>query len=163
MNRLRLAIILFVNMILQNSFLSRLPVGGAQINLSIPVVVNIGLFLGPVPGSLCGAIAGLLEDIQTGQVLGLRALLYFLIGYGAGSMRRHVNRDDPKPPMLFSLLGTWLFFFSNAFVSRILTITTGFLLYLRGPLFIEAILNALMAWVLFHLFQRILKIPGYYR
>lgn len=163
MNRLRLAVILFINMILQNGFLSRIPIAGAQMNLSIPLTVNVGLLLGPIPGSLVGAIAGLLEDIQTGQALGVRALLYFLIGYASGSMLKHVNRDDPKPAMLFTLAGTVFFFLSNAFISRIMTVTTGFLLYLRGPVLIEAILNTLLAFVLFKLLKRFLKFPGLYQ
>lgn len=163
MNRLRLGIILFINLILQTALVSRLPVAGAQVNLSIPLTVNIGLLLGPIPGSLCGAIAGLLEDMQTGHALGVRALLYFLIGYVSGSMMRHVNRDDPKPPMAFAAVGTLFFFFANAFISRILTVTTGFLLYVKGPIFIEMILNALIGWVLFHLLQRVLKFPGFYQ
>ena len=163
MNRLRLALILFVNMILQSAFFSRMPVFGAQMNLSIPIVVNIGVLMGPVPGSLCGAIAGLLEDIQTGRALGVRALLYFFIGYFAGSMQKHVSRDDPKPAMAITLISTLFFFLSNAFVSRILSVTTGFLLYLRGPVFIEAVLNALIGFLIYKLLKRFLKFPGLYR
>lgn len=163
MNRIRLAIILFINMILQNGFLSRIPIAGAQMNLSIPLVVNIGLFLGPIPGSLCGAIVGLLEDIQTGQALGVRALLYFFIGYVSGSTIKHVNRDDPRPSLLFTAAATVFFFLSHAFISRIMSVTAGFLLYLRGPLFIEVLLNTLLAFLLFHILKRILKFPGLYR
>ena len=149
MNRLRLALILFVNMILQSAFFSRMPVFGAQMNLSIPIVVNIGVLMGPVPGSLCGAIAGLLEDIQTGRALGVRVLLYFFFGYFAA--------------MAITLISTLFFFLSNAFISRILSVTTGFLLYLRGPVFIEAVLNALIGFLIYKLLKRFLKFPGLYR
>ncbi len=162
MNTLRLAVALLVSFILQGSVFSRITFGGAAINLSIPFVVNIGLLLGPIPASLCGLVIGLIEDIQTGYALGVRALLYFVIGFVTGILQKHMNRDDPKPAMVWTAVSTLLFFFSNAFINRIMVNTVGFLVYLKGPILIETVLNAAMAWILYHILRRFIRIPGLY-
>lgn len=163
MNSIRIAIILFVNAVLQGSMFSRVAFFGANLNMSLPVTVSMGLLMGPITGSLCGLILGLFEDMQTGTAIGVRGLLYFLIGFGAGLMRLHVNREDPKPAMVITLLATILFFFTYAFINRLLVETTGFLLYLKGPVWIEAVGNALLAWPLFVATRRFLRLPGFYR
>ncbi len=162
MNSIRLAILLLINFILQGSIFSRLSIGGANLNLAIPFVVNTGLLLGPIPASICGAVIGLIEDLQFGYALGTRALLYFFIGFFTGVIQKHMNRDDPKPAMAWTALATVFFFFTYAFLNRIMTVTTGFLAYLTGPILIEVVLNTAVAWILYHIMRRFLKIPGLY-
>lgn len=162
MNHFRLAGLSLLTVILQGSFFTHFPIGGATLHLAIPFIVNVGIYVGPLPASICGAVIGLIEDISTGNAIGVRGLLYFWIGYFAGVMKDQVNDDDARPAVLISVGATFVFFILYAFISRFMSHTGGFLLYLKGPLVIEALLNGLMAWVLHIVLRRVLRLPRLY-
>lgn len=162
MNQLRLIGLSLMTVVLQGSFFTHFPIKGATLHLALPFIVNVGFHMGSTAGALCGAGIGLLEDISTGNAIGLRALLYFWIGFTAGHLRKGFNDDDAKPAVGVTFLATFAFFFIHAFLNRFMSQTAGFMIYLQGPIVIEAIMNTLAAWILHYVLKKVLILPRLY-
>lgn len=86
---IRLAIILFVALMVQMTFLSFVWVAGATPGLVAVVVVIVGLLGGAVSGAVFGFIAGLLIDTMLLGSLGFTSLVLLGVGYFAGRYREN--------------------------------------------------------------------------
>jgi rod shape-determining protein MreD len=105
--RLRLGALLFIALLLQITVMSDLRVGPAAPDLMLLLAVCAGMADGPETGALAGFAAGLLIDlfVQT-TPLGLTALTYCLVGFGVGTLRRTVIRENWWLAPLTSLIGS---------------------------------------------------------
>ncbi len=81
--------------------------GGAP-DLVCVAVVSIALLRGPESGALAGFVAGLGVDALTWQPLGLAALVYCLIGYGAGRVGEQLSDHAPLSPLIVVAFATLL-------------------------------------------------------
>jgi cell shape-determining protein MreD len=110
------------------------------LDLSIPMVLVIGLWLGPTGGLAYGFIAGLIEGSYSGYLLGTYLITRTLIGWGSGMLRGFIVKENP-----------WALFVSAFFAS----ILNDFLFLLSFPhplthlwwrsLFIKSLSSALFA------------------
>jgi rod shape-determining protein MreD len=73
---------------------------GGSPDLVCVVVVSLAMLRGPEIGALAGFGAGLAVDALTWQPLGLAALVYCLIGYGAGRVGERVSDHAPVSPLV---------------------------------------------------------------
>jgi len=90
-------------------------------DLILVIVICLGFILGEQRGALVGLVAGLLQDIVLGSVLGFFALAKMLLGYGAGLLGRDLYQDQLFAPALLVGLGTLthetiLLFLVNRFI-----------------------------------------------
>ena len=69
---------------LQCTLFPRLTLGSVKPNLMIIVTAAFGFMRGTKEGMLIGFFSGLLMDIQFGNIIGLYALIYLLVGYVNG-------------------------------------------------------------------------------
>lgn len=72
--------------LLQSALLSRLPLPGGAPDLLLVLVVAFGLHEGPRSGTVTGFVAGLVADLGVDHELGRTAVVYALVGYGAGAV-----------------------------------------------------------------------------
>jgi rod shape-determining protein MreD len=84
---LRLAVLTLVSVVLQIAVVSEFTVFGVAADIAPLVIGTAGLLTGPVAGSIVGFAIGLLTDMLLVQTLGVSALIYTLIGFGAGRLR----------------------------------------------------------------------------
>lgn len=84
---LRLGTLGVVAVILQVAAVSQFTIFGVNADVTPLVVASAGLMTGAVAGSLLGFGMGLFVDLVLVQTLGVSALIYTLIGYGAGRLR----------------------------------------------------------------------------
>ncbi|HWH12914.1 MAG TPA: rod shape-determining protein MreD [Solirubrobacteraceae bacterium] len=84
---LRLAGLALGAVILQIAVVSQFQIFGVNADITPLVVGAAGLLTGPVAGSIVGFSMGLLIDLLLFQTLGVSALVYTLIGFGAGRLR----------------------------------------------------------------------------
>jgi len=84
---LRLAALTLGAVIIQIAVVSQFTVFGVNADITPLVVGSAGLLTGPVAGSIVGFSMGLLIDMLLVQTLGVSALVYTLIGFGAGRLR----------------------------------------------------------------------------
>lgn len=82
-----LVLLLGTAAILQATLFPRLPVFGVTPDLVLVMVVSIALLQGSMAGCITGFTGGMLADLLLVAPKGLSALVYLLVGYGAGSIR----------------------------------------------------------------------------
>ena len=94
---MRLAALGFVAVLIQVTVLSQLRVLGGETDLSPLVVAAAGLLLGAVPGAVFGFGIGMFVDLAFAQTLGVSALIFCLVGYGAGDRaEQQAGRGDDQ-------------------------------------------------------------------
>ena len=155
MNKLKIFLIVLLDIIIQATLLSRISVFNVYTNISIPIVVLLSIGFGAYTGSLNGMVIGLIEDAIFSPVIGVRALIYFTSGFLIG-----INKEDPRSGMILTFFTTLYYTLVHYFVLYITG--NGFnKAYLKGPILIEMILNVLLYYVLFRLFKKIFKFPKF--
>lgn len=161
MNKLKTFIIAFITFILQITVFSKIDIFGANVNIVIGLVISLSLILGSKSGAYTGLIIGLLEDFMFSNIIGIRALSYFLIGYIVAEDRFRFN-SDKNTGLILSFVFTIINFI---FVSLITYIFKTDIIviknYLFIPLLVEAVLNTLVYLVYHFLIKKLMYIPTY--
>jgi rod shape-determining protein MreD len=121
--RLRLAGILVLALVLQTTVVPDLRILGVCADLLLLTTVCAGLVGGPEMGALVGFAAGLLADFfLTTTPLGLSALVFSLVGYVVGSIRRTVLQEGwllaPGTALVASGAGVILFVIVGVMVGQ---------------------------------------------
>lgn len=154
---LRLTLIVFLAVLIQLAFFSRVPLLGSVANLVPVVVVALGLLGGAVTGAVSGFAAGLLLDAMLGGILGIASLSLMAAGYLAGRWREGYDIvSSLVPPLLTgALCGV------AALVYAALQLTLGVeaavsVLALR-EIVVQALLGILLAVPFFPLIRRVLR------
>lgn len=154
---IRLALVVFVSVLLQFGFFSQVPILGSVANLLPVVVVAIGLLGGAVAGTVSGFAAGLLIDAMIGGTPGVASLSLMAAGYLAGRWREGYDIvSSLVPPLLAGALGALA-----ALIYGGLTLTLGIdapvsLLALREAL-VQGLLGVLLMIPVFPLVRRIVR------
>ena len=120
------------------------------------IIICIAAFLsGPIPGQILGFVTGFVVDILSGGLLGLYAFTYTLMGYGVGIVGQRVLGKNV-------LITITLLFFVTLTKAAILGmfaalfLTPGYFGYFAsGMVFLEAVMNGLIAPLLFVIINRI--------
>jgi rod shape-determining protein MreD len=111
-----------VAFLLRVSLFGRLPIDGVTPDLMLVVVVMTALRQGAYRGMILGLVAGLVEDIATGRLIGMHALGLMFAGLAAGFLRRRLYPDPWFIPMIAVLLGIVL--------QELVVVTTFFVLHI---------------------------------
>lgn len=119
-----IAIEILICFLLQTTVFQWFVLAGTVPNLLLIITVTYGFLRGKKVGIGVGIICGLLVDFMYGDIIGVYAIFYMLIGYGNGFCGKIFNKSDKVVPIV--LVG-----FSQ-FVYFILYYTFNFLL--RGKL-----------------------------
>ena len=149
----------FVVLVLQTTSLGFFG-GNLFFDLPLLFIYSIGLFYGARAGLLCGLAFGLLQDISSAGVFGFCLLTRGLIGYGIGSIKEMIFKNNYGYHVLivggFSLLLRALYAIPVLWLSSFgITALAGYLqdslLYYLGNMLLTLpvmrILLALYRWV----------------
>ena len=154
---IRLALLIFLTVLIQVGFFSQVPLLGSVANLIPVVVVALGLLGGAVTGAVSGFAAGLLLDVVIGGTAGLASLSFMAAGYLAGRWREGYDIvSSLVPPLLTgALCGV------AAAAYGLLQLTLGIdaqvsVLALR-EIVVQALLGVVLAVPVFPLVRRILR------
>ena len=79
-----LAIVLFLNLILQSTVLQHIAIIGIVPNTALIIILSMALLRGSTEGAAVGLFAGLLQDLFFGSSIGYYAFLGLVTGYIAG-------------------------------------------------------------------------------
>jgi rod shape-determining protein MreD len=79
--------VLFLLVAFQSFFSGAVAIKGIRLDLSIFILVYIGLTKGPAQGAIFGFLIGLLLDVFTPDKLGLGALVKSLVGFILGNLK----------------------------------------------------------------------------
>jgi rod shape-determining protein MreD len=146
-------VFLLMVIIYQSIIFRGVEISGISLDLSLIILVYVGLTRGPVFAALFGFASGLLLDVYTPGFLGLATLLRTSLGFLVGNFRKKLFLETlySKGGMIFFvLLGHDLFYYLFA-TSFQIGATTYILLFDSLP---SALYTTVVGMVIFGLIQR---------
>jgi rod shape-determining protein MreD len=90
----RVALVVISAAVLQRGLISQVPIAGVQGDILLLLALAGGIALGPDRGAIIGFIAGFTFDLFLYSPLGLRALVFCLVGFVAGRYQSSVTRSS---------------------------------------------------------------------
>jgi rod shape-determining protein MreD len=142
---LRLAALGFVVVLLQIALVAQIRILGASADLAPLIVASAGLLVGAVPGAVFGFAAGIFVDLAFAQTIGVSALLYLLIGYGAGRLRELRAPEAPVTPLAMGAAATAFAACGYAVIEFLLGDSAPISLLLARDILVTVVLNSLIA------------------
>jgi rod shape-determining protein MreD len=91
---IRVALVIASAAMLQRGLFSQVTIAGVQGDILLLLAISGGIALGPDRGAIIGFISGLTFDLFLYSPLGLRALVFCLVGYVAGRYQSSVTRSS---------------------------------------------------------------------
>lgn len=107
--KIRILVYTFVILLiatLQCTLLEYVRVFGVKPNLILIFTISVALLRGNVEGAAVGFFAGLSQDMLTGKVLGVYALLGLYLGLLIGSVNKRLYRENILVIIFFSFVST---------------------------------------------------------
>ena len=103
------AVILLAAYLLQSTVFPHLELAGIKPNLLLIVTAAFGFMRGPKEGMWIGLAAGLLLDVQCGDIIGFYGLIYLLVGALNGLFEQLFFDEDIKLPLFLITLSEFLY------------------------------------------------------
>lgn len=154
-----IAIIVLVNFLIESTILHHLSIFGVIPNTSLIIIVCLALLAGKKTGSVLGLVLGLLEDILFYDVIGVHALIYFIIGYLIGLTDKKVFKENLFLPFFFTSISTFAFHIIYYVFMYFLSINVDFISLMKNVVIIETILNSLLSIIFYKQFLKLYRQP----
>ncbi|MBI2711182.1 MAG: rod shape-determining protein MreD [Actinobacteria bacterium] len=141
----RVALVVFVAIVVQLSFVAPITVLGARGDVVLLVAIAAGIEAGPERGAVVGFAAGLTFDLLQAGPAGLSALAYTLVGYAAGTFGSAVLRSSWWIPLAATVLASALGVVVMALLEAVFggaPVTVG---HLPAIVLVVAAINALLS------------------
>ena len=154
---LRLAVLAFATVVIQQAAISQISIFGVSADLGPLVVMSAGLLAGSMAGAITGFGTGLLVDLVLVQTLGVTSLLYIAIGYWSGRLR---ELRDPAHGLVPVAMGAAVTAFAGlgmAIIQFLLGVNAPVSLLLFQQIFITVLVNSLIALPVFALVRRLIR------
>lgn len=160
MNITSLLLILLINIVFQSSILPYLSLFGFKSNTGLVLVIIVALRKGKYYGGFFGLTLGLIQDILFGQVIGINALIFFIIGYVIGMIQDVLNIENTAIPIIFSAIFTIIYNFFYYIILFFLSRDISREFMIKNVFSIEILYNIIFAVLIFKLFSKIFTIPN---
>src|SRR5437588_3746436 len=142
---IRLAVLAVVTVIIQEAAMSQISIFGISADLTVLVVMAVGLLAGSIPGAIMGFGTGLLVDMVLVQTLGVTSLLYIVIGYWAGRLRELRDPSHGLVPMAMGAAATAFAGLGMAVIQFLLGVDAPVSWLLLQQIFVTVLVNTLLA------------------
>ena len=146
---LRVALLLFLALVLQVSVLSRIGIAGGHPDIVVLVVAAVAFYAGSVAGCATGFAAGFLLDLATGATMGASSLVLIAVGYGVGRLREMRDPSHGLLPIPVGVAATAAWVLAFAAVSFMLDVGARVSPLVIREMIVTVLLNALLALPVF--------------
>lgn len=140
-----ITIIVLVNFLIESTILQHVSIFGVVPNTTLIIIVCFALLAGKRTGSILGLILGLLQDIFFYDVIGVHALIYFVIGYIIGLTDKKVFKENLFLPFVFTAISTFAFHFMYYVFMYFLSVNVDFIKLIKNIVVIEIIINSFLS------------------
>jgi rod shape-determining protein MreD len=151
-----IAVVLVMALALQSTLLTRATLLGVIPQVLLVVIVSLAYLDGERVGATTGFLGGLLQDLLLARsIIGLYAMVYVLVGYGAGSFRKYAPSESVWTPVLMVAVASAIAEASYAGLSIILGqqwVSLGYTLKVAG---LVVLYNTLLTPFVFPLVRRV--------
>ncbi len=149
-----LTILLFV---LQTTLFEHISFAGVVPNLLIIITSVYGYLYGRNEGMFTGVIAGLLMDILYGNVIGVRVIIFCVIGYINGATRNLYFKRDITVPVLILAVSDFAYNILYYVCYYLMRGRIDLLGYFRQIIILEVFYTILIGIPVFYLMNRFFK------
>jgi rod shape-determining protein MreD len=154
---LRLVILAFGTVVIQQTAVSQISIFGVSADLSPLVVVSVGLLAGSLAGAMMGFGTGLIVDTVLVQTLGVSSLLYIAIGYWAGRLREVRDPAHGLVPLVAGAAATAVAGIGMTLIQFLLGVEAPVSFLLAQQIFITILVNTLIALPVYALVRRLVS------
>jgi rod shape-determining protein MreD len=154
---IRLALLAFFTVLVQQAAVSQISVFGVSADLGPLVAMSVGLLAGSLPGAVMGFSTGLLVDLVSFQTLGVTSLLYIAVGYWSGRVRELLDPAHGLVPLGMGAAATAVAGFGMALIQFLLGVDAPVSVLLLQQIFITILVNTLLALPVYVLVRRIIR------
>jgi rod shape-determining protein MreD len=153
----RLILLGFFAVVIQQAAISQISIFGVSADITILVVMSVGLLAGSLPGAIMGFGTGLFVDLVLVQTLGVTSLLFIAIGYWSG--RLHELRDPAHGlvPVAMGAAATAVAGVGMALIQFLLGVDAPVSLLLVQQIFITVLVNSLIALPVYAIVRRVIR------
>lgn len=151
-------VIIIVCYLLETTVFQKIALASIVPNLLIVVTSAFGFMRGKKEGMIIGFFCGLLKDVMTGQLLGLYALIFMLIGYGNGFFRRIFYGDDVKLPIILIATSDFLYGIIIYVVMFMLKSDFNFSYYFQHIIMSELVYTVLVSFGVYYILLKVNRI-----
>jgi len=154
---IRLAILAFATVVLQQAAVSQVSIFGVSADISPLVVMSVGLLAGSLAGAVMGFTTGLLVDLVLVQTLGVTSLLYIVIGYWCGRLRELRDPSHGLVPLAMGAAATAVAGIGLAIIQFLLGVDAPVSFLLVQQIFMTILVNTLIALPVYALVRRVIR------
>lgn len=160
MNIIAFILVILVNIIFQSTLLPYFSIFGILPNTALILIIIVALLKGKYFGAFFALIMGLIQDILFSSVIGVNALIYFIIGYLIGLSRKSLDTENNFIHVIFTIITTvfynsiyalFLFFLSRDLDSQIV---------LKNIFSLEILYNTILVLVIYKPLSKIFVMPS---
>lgn len=144
-------IILIICFLLQSTVLQVLALADVVPNLLLIVTVATGYMRGRKEGLFIGLACGLLVDFAFGDVIGICAMIYMIIGYTNGIFNMYFYRDELTIPVLLVGISDLFYNFLYYIIEFLLRGRLNLFFYFRRIMIPELVYTVLISVLLYKL------------
>jgi rod shape-determining protein MreD len=153
----RMALLGVVTVIIQAAAVSQISIFGISADLTVLVVMSVGLLAGSIAGAIMGFATGLLVDMVLVQTLGVTSLLFLVIGYWAGRLRELRDPSHGLVPMAVGAAATAFAGIGMAVIQFLLGVDSPVSWLLLQQIFITVLINTLLSLPVYAVVRRIIE------
>lgn len=120
---------LVFNLMMQSTVFQFIRVFGILPNITVLIIVSYAILRGDFEGAAVGFFAGLMQDIFFGDIIGVSALLGFLLGYVCGKPFKDFFHENDLPPLILAVPGVLAYEFCYYFFTYLFRGETNLIYY----------------------------------
>ena len=159
MRFLVLPLIIVLNFIFQSTIFQSLSIGNVVPNTSLIIIISFALLKGKKVGSSLGLCIGLLQDVIFSEVIGINALIFFLIGYMVGLVDNKLFKENIWIILLLTLIATFVFHFLLYTLMYFLGYEISFMIMFKKVIALELLFNIILSVPIYKGIKKMFKSP----
>ena len=152
-----IAVLIVLGYLLQTTLLQGVQIAGVAPNLLIILLVAVSYRSGKLGGLVAGFLTGLLIDLVEGDLIGLYALIYMVIGYLLGFAHKIYYYDDTTIPLFLVAGSDFLYNFMIYVLGFLLRNRLHFFFYLRTIILPELLYTVVLSVFIYRLLHKLLQ------
>ncbi|MDR1687892.1 MAG: rod shape-determining protein MreD [Clostridiales bacterium] len=151
MRILALFLSLTFGLVFQSTIFQYIRVFGIMPNFTVLFIVCYAILRGDTEGAAVGFCAGLIQDIYFGQLLGISAMLGFLLGFICGKPFKDFFRENDWLPLILSFASLVAYGFCYYVLTYLFRGETDFFYYFNRKILPEAVYSVVLVLPVYRL------------
>lgn len=142
-------ILILVCYLMQTTILQAIRIAGVAPSMLLILLTIVGYRYGKLTGMITGFLMGIMIDLVEGNLVGMYAMIYMLIGYCLGFANKIYYSEETTIPLLLVAISDFMYNFLIYVIGFLLRSRLHFLFYLRTIILPELLYTVVLAIFLY--------------